>query len=100
MRVCSDASRFSLTDGQVAVLRDAAGARIECLNGLLWITQEDEGRDVLLGPGEEITLERDGKTLVEALKPSLVWLLEPVDGEKEIPPRHSALIPAVFTASR
>ena len=56
--------------------RGAAGTQIECLNGLLWITEEGEGRDVLLQPGDGIPLERDGRTLVEALKPSLVRLIE------------------------
>jgi len=32
----------------VQLCRGAAGTQIECLNGLLWITEEGEGRDVLV----------------------------------------------------
>ncbi len=72
MRICTDASRFALTARQTATLRDAQGTRIECLSGSLWITQEGDTRDVVLGPGEELTLERAGATLVHAFVPSLV----------------------------
>ena len=72
MRICSDASRLALIAGQTAILHDAQGTRIECLSGSLWITQEDEGRDIVLGPGEEVRLNRKGKTVVHAFKRSLV----------------------------
>ena len=76
MRICTDASRLALTAGQTATLRDAQGTRIECLSGSLWITQEGDVRDVVLGPGEDLRLDRAGATLVHAFKPSLVLVFE------------------------
>jgi hypothetical protein len=76
MRICTDVSRLALTAGQIASLRDAQGTRIDCLSGSLWITQEGEGRDIVLGPGEQVTLDRNGKTVVHAFKPSLVLVVE------------------------
>ena len=76
MRICTDASRLALTAGQTATLRDAQGARIECLSGLLWITQEGDTRDAVLGPGEDLKLDRAGATLVHAFKPSLALVVE------------------------
>ncbi len=76
MRICTDASRLALTAGQTATLRDAQGTRIECLSGSLWITQEHDTRDFVLGPGEDLRLDRAGATLVHAFEPSLVLVLE------------------------
>jgi hypothetical protein len=76
MRICTDASRLALTAGQTVTLRDAQGARIDCLSGSLWITEEGATRDVVLGPGEDARLERPGKTLVHAFKPSEALVFE------------------------
>jgi hypothetical protein len=76
MRICTDVSQLAFTAGQSASLHDAQGTRIECLSGSLWITQEDEGRDIVLAPGEAFTLGRNGKTVVHAFKPSLALVIE------------------------
>ena len=76
MRICTDASRLALTAGQTASLRDAQGTRIEPLSGSLWITQEGEGRDIVLGPGEEVVLDRKGKAVLHAFTQSLVLVVE------------------------
>jgi Protein of unknown function (DUF2917) len=53
---------------QVLSLRDAAGARLRCTRGSLWLTQEGGGQDIVLTPGECFTVEHDGLTLVSALE--------------------------------
>ena len=76
MRICTDASRLALTAGQIVTLRAAQGARIDCLSGSLWITEEGATRDILLGPGQDARLDRPGKTVVQAFEPSLVVVFE------------------------
>jgi hypothetical protein len=44
------------------------GQRIECRTGQLWITQDGDSRDVILGSDESFTLDRSGHTLVSALE--------------------------------
>ena len=44
------------------------GQRIECRTGQLWITQDGDLRDVILGRDESFTLDRSGHTLVSALE--------------------------------
>lgn len=44
------------------------GQRIECRTGQLWITQDGDSRDVILGSDESFTLDRSGRTLVSALE--------------------------------
>jgi hypothetical protein len=51
---------------------DSAGARIRCLTGKLWITQEGDSRDNIIGPGQTFVLDRRGLTLVHALRASRV----------------------------
>src|SRR4030095_10735747 len=44
----------------------ARGTTMRVTQGLLWITLEDDVRDVVLAAGDTFTVDRDGLTLVEA----------------------------------
>ncbi len=59
-------------------LRVEPGTRVEitCLTGVLWVTQEGDARDLFLGPGESFKLLPRGVTLVAALEPATVRLLD------------------------
>jgi DUF2917 family protein len=46
---------------------------IMCLEGRLWLTTPD-ARDHVLEPGESLTFERPGKVVIEALRPSNLWV--------------------------
>lgn len=39
-------------------LADAIGQRITVLTGAVWITQQDDSRDIILKPGDSFTVER------------------------------------------
>jgi hypothetical protein len=47
-------------------LRELNGARIACLEGVLWITHDSDPHDILLEPGQVYELTRKGAT-VQAL---------------------------------
>jgi hypothetical protein len=47
-----------------------AGQVVIVVHGWVWITQEDDPRDVVLGPGESFTLDRPGLALAQALRDS------------------------------
>ncbi len=68
---------FPMIRGQLAVLDDGQGQVIRVREGMLWITQEDEGIDHILGVGGTFTIERRGRTLITALGDGLVELLAP-----------------------
>ena len=58
----------TLLDARAAVGRAARrGDRIECLSGTLWITQDGDPRDTVLGTGESFTADRDGRLLASAM---------------------------------
>jgi hypothetical protein len=66
-----------LDSGALLPLHDSAGASVACLDGALWITQENEGSDIVLRRGESLRVCRDGRTLVQALRAARVAVEAP-----------------------
>lgn len=67
----------SLARHRYLALRDAAGTQVLCSKGSVWITQDGDRNDYLLGAGERMRLDADGLALVQAEDPACVVLLEP-----------------------
>lgn len=65
---------LALEAGQVLTLDDAAGTRIVSRLGTVWVTEEGDQEDHILGPGETLTIDRGGRTLLQALQPAWVAL--------------------------
>jgi len=72
MRLELDANSLRLGRGQTLKLRDAAGGTICCRAGTLWVTEENQPRDVLLEAGACHRFSRHGVALVQALGEALV----------------------------
>ncbi len=53
---------------QTFQLRARHGERIECQSGELWITQDGDPRDIVIGPRQCFTLDRAGTAVVSALR--------------------------------
>jgi hypothetical protein len=49
---------------------DGRGLRLRVASGAVWLTQQDDGRDVVLREGESFVIDRPGRTVVQALDPS------------------------------
>jgi Protein of unknown function (DUF2917) len=45
---------------------DGRGASVRCIFGSVWLTQDGDPRDIVLGAGESFTLDRDGLAIVYA----------------------------------
>ena len=63
---------LALEPGQVVTLDDAQGVRIRASEGIVWVTYEDSLKDLIVGPGETLTVARNGRTVVQALQPAHV----------------------------
>ncbi|MBL8429064.1 MAG: DUF2917 domain-containing protein [Dechloromonas sp.] len=48
-------------------LQDAAGTRVRCLRGTIWITVASEPDDIFLSTGQSYLIPRNGLSLVELL---------------------------------
>lgn len=57
---------LTLTHGDLLELPDARGTTLRVTRGTLWVTQERDRRDVVLGAGDTWTVERHGLTVGEA----------------------------------
>ncbi len=65
-------------------LDDAEGTVIAVESGCLWVTMENDTRDVILAPGMRFEVDRDGRTIVAAEEDSRFGLLEPCDGAEGV----------------
>ncbi len=57
---------MELADGELVELKDMRGTTVRVTHGTLWITQDQDVRDVVLRTGDVWTIERNGLTLAEA----------------------------------
>lgn len=59
-----------LARDRMFALRDAQGSRVQCVTGLLWVTEDQRVTDLVLRPGESFTIAHQGLVLVMALDTS------------------------------
>ena len=76
----------ALETGQVLSLDDARGLRIRGKAGTVWITEEGDLDDHIVGPGEIRVIAHDGRTVVQALAHS--WIA--IDGLAANDPTQTA----------
>ena len=57
-----------LAPGELVKVYGAAGYTVMCCAGTVWITQQNDARDVFLSPGERFTFDRDGVALIGAVE--------------------------------
>ena len=60
------ATKVELGNRQSLALADIEGTALAVTRGTLWITQENDTHDVVLGPGDVWMVERGGLTIIEA----------------------------------
>jgi hypothetical protein len=57
-----------LAPGQSLKVRDAMGCTVMCCAGTVWITQENDARDIFLTPGRRFTFDRPGLAMICAVE--------------------------------
>jgi hypothetical protein len=70
MNIRFDRAQLHLERREVIRLKDPRGARVECVRGALWITQNSDRRDYFLAANDALTLDRPGLALIHAQEPS------------------------------
>lgn len=67
MRIELKSGDIRLAPDQTLKLVDSAGSTVCALEGYVWITEENQVRDVVVGPGECYRLRHPGIALVNSL---------------------------------
>jgi hypothetical protein len=67
-----------LKERAVQRIQDGKGRWVKCLAGVVWITQADDHRDIILKPGESVLLDRPGLAVIMALRNATITVAEPV----------------------
>jgi DUF2917 family protein len=74
MELTSQAPVLALAAGEVVTLDDARGVRIHTRAGQLWVTEEANPRDHIVGAGETFVVSRSGRIVIQALQSSWIAL--------------------------
>lgn len=75
MKVAPSSRKISLRADQPIRLSDALGKRIQCLQGIVWITSTGMSEDIFLRPGESHQIDRKGLNLIESIAGEGILLL-------------------------
>ena len=67
---------LALDAGEVVTVDDAEGLRISARRGTVWVTEEGDREDHIVGPGEVLTVAHRGRTVVQALQPAWITIGE------------------------
>jgi hypothetical protein len=67
---------LALDTGQILTLDDAEGLRILARKGAVWVTEEGDVKDHIVGPGDTLIVAHPGRTVVQALQPSWISIGE------------------------
>ena len=87
MNIALDSSILHLERDGLIALRDGRGTRVICMSGTLWITQDHDTHDTLVGSGETLVIDYPGLTLLTALEPTELQLTEPSEESRWKLPR-------------
>jgi hypothetical protein len=77
MNIDLDRVELHLKPREVLRVYDPLGARVECVRGGLWITQDRDPEDHFLSASDAFILDRRGLALIHAQEASDIVLLEP-----------------------
>lgn len=76
MHLNLQAPLISLAAGEVFTVDDAEGLRILARSGTVWVTEEGDRADHIVGPGDTLVVAHPGRTVVQALRPAWISLGE------------------------
>jgi len=74
MQLETNAPLLILQAGEVVALNDAAGTRVQTRCGTVWVTEENDPKDHIVGPGDSFVLARGGRTVIQALQSAWISL--------------------------
>jgi hypothetical protein len=83
-----------LPSRQSLVLENAEGTVVAVESGWLWLTMENDSRDIMLAPGTRFEIDRTGRTILSAEEDTRFRLFAPKDSAKGLFPRIAVAVRA------
>ena len=83
MRPVSHRYQMSLESHGLFQIPDVSGVQISCTQGSLWITLDNDPRDIVLEPGDSFVSTEHRRALVYAFKASTLALRAPGASPRE-----------------
>lgn len=96
MKIDLGSGEICLRDNQPLRLDGARGLRIECMVGMIWITETGHPDDIFLSAGQSYRLAGNGISLVESIGDGRIRLAPPARRFRL--PRPAARKPLAFPA--
>jgi Protein of unknown function (DUF2917) len=72
MKHVLDIKPVKLAARSIERIEGAKGQQITCLSGVVWVTQANDERDIVLNRGQTFIIDRSGLTVVMALKDAAI----------------------------
>ena len=72
MKICLEDTSVELATNEMLTITGGLGMKVTCVLGSIWITQNNDQRDVVLAAGETFVINRDGIALLSAMASSMV----------------------------
>ena len=83
--------KLELARHAIFTVADIAGVGIECQSGCVWLTLDDDPRDLVLEPGERFVGDIHRRVLVSAFEASRIAVSHALPAAMPMPPqRHAA----------
>jgi Protein of unknown function (DUF2917) len=83
MNIKARIARLALRQRDTLTLDAARGALVRCLEGVVWITQDSDRADHVVGAGGAFRVDRDGAVVVQATRAARVAIESPGDDTVE-----------------
>jgi hypothetical protein len=84
------AMEMTVRRGDTLCIDDAQGCDITASSGCLWITQQDDTSDYVVGPYQVFHVDRNGKTLIHAFRQASVHIAYRAEPGRRHSPTPSA----------
>ena len=79
-----DRAARSLPKNSLLRIRRGGGQTVMVVSGLVWITQDNDPRDIFLGEGELLTLDSPQMTIVQALADTRLLVFAPAGATQAV----------------
>lgn len=83
-------TRYELARRELLALDRAAGNRLRCVSGEIWITHEGSGQDIILQPGDSWLIDDNAAAVASAFRPSVLVVEHLHSAKPRIAPRQLA----------